>query len=88
MSNARQKARDLMKLALEEADGNEKERVVAAFKALKLINENDLLASPLDGIDLEGITGLDKETVSAASTILQKVANGLANRSKQRRSTR
>jgi hypothetical protein len=76
----RQKAKDLMSLALEEAKGNEKERVAAAFKALQIIKEHDLLASPLDGIDLSDVTGLDKETVDAATTIFKKVASGFAKR--------
>jgi hypothetical protein len=81
----RQKAKDLMNLALDEAKGNEKERIAAAFKALKIIAENDFLSSPLDGIDLGGLTGLDKDTVDAASTLLKKVAGGLINRNKKRR---
>ena len=81
----RQKAKDLMELALGESKGNEKERIAAAFKALKIIQEHDLLASPFDGLDLGGITGLDKETVGAAATLLKKVAGGFANRGKGRR---
>lgn len=75
----RQKAKDLMNLAIDERTP-EKERIAAAFGALKIISKNDLLSSPLDGIDFEGVTGLDKETVDAATTIFKKVAGGFAKR--------
>jgi hypothetical protein len=81
----REKAKDLMNLALNEAKVNEKERIAAAFKALKIIHEHELLASPLDGIDIGGLAGLDKETVDATVTLVKKVARGFANRGKGRR---
>jgi hypothetical protein len=81
----REKAKKLMTLALGDARGGEKERITAAFEALKIIHKHDLLSSPLDGLDLEGLSGLDKETVDAAATLVKKVARGFANRGKGRR---
>jgi hypothetical protein len=83
---ARQKAKDLVKLAIDERTP-EKERIAAAFGALKIIDKYDLLSSPLDGIMQS-----DNETVQAAATIFEtltnpdlvssvkKVARGIANR--------
>jgi len=50
--DVRQKAKDLMALALD-TKGSDNERLNAAFAALKLINENGLLESPLAAIDNE-----------------------------------
>ncbi len=50
----RQKAKDLMTLALDERTP-EKERLAAAFGALKVIEKNALLDSPFDGIDNESV---------------------------------
>lgn len=84
--SARQKAKDLMTLALDERTP-EKERVVAAFGALKIAFRYDLFSSPLDGI-LQS----DNESVKAAATIFEmltdpdfvrsvkKVAGGIARR--------
>jgi hypothetical protein len=83
--NYRQKAKDLMNLALDEAKGNEQERIAAAFRSLAIIREHDLLASPLEGIDLSGVTGLDKETTDAAVTIFKKVAGGIVAARKKKR---
>jgi hypothetical protein len=69
MSNPRQKAKDLMTLALDER-GNEKERINAAFKALKVIDDNGLLDSPLDGI-----MAMDNEHVKAAASIFDTLSN-------------
>lgn len=60
----RQKARDLIELAVNEGT-TDKERVTAAMQAVKIIRTHDLLASPLDFIDSEN------ETVSAAKSILE-----------------
>jgi len=69
--DTRQKAKDLINLALDEsAKGNEKERIVAAFKALKIISDNGLLNSPLDGIMQS-----DNETVQAAASIFEKLTD-------------
>lgn len=68
-SNARQKAKDLMKLALDERTP-EKERIVAAFSALKIIDKNELLSSPLDGI-----MAIDNESVQAAGSIFETLTN-------------
>jgi hypothetical protein len=67
--NARQKAKDLINLAIDDA-ANDKERVAAAMKAIKIIHDNDLLSSPLDGL-LES----DNDTVRAASSILDKLTD-------------
>lgn len=67
--SARQKARGLVQLALDESAG-EKERVNAAMRCVKLIAKYDLLASPLDGL-----LDSDNETVSAAANIFQKLTD-------------
>jgi hypothetical protein len=67
--NARQKVKDLIELALEEG-GDEKERIVAAMKALRIIRKYDLLASPLDGL-----LSSDNETVKAATSIFEKLTD-------------
>ena len=69
MSNVRQKAKDLMTLALDERTP-EKERITSAFTALKIIDKHDLLASPLDGI-----MSIDNESVQAAGTIFSKLTD-------------
>jgi hypothetical protein len=61
----RQKARDLIELALDESTTDE-ERISAAMKAAKLIRKHDLLSSPLDGL-----LDSDNETVQAASNIFE-----------------
>lgn len=66
MSDVRQKTKDLIELALDERTP-EKERISAAFNALKLIRKHGLVDSPLDGL-LDG-----NETVQAAKTILEKI---------------
>lgn len=68
MSDAREKARKLIALALDDR-GNERERLSAAMRACVLIKQHDLLASPLDGI----LTS-DNETVKAAVNIGKAVA--------------
>jgi hypothetical protein len=67
--NARQKARDLIELALEE-NGDDKERIAAAMKALRIIRKYDLLSSPLDGL-----LSSDNETVKAATSIFEKLTD-------------
>ena len=67
--SAREKARGLVKLALDESAG-EKERINAAMRCVKLINKYNLLASPLDGL-----LDSDNETVSAAANIVQALTN-------------
>jgi len=67
--DARQKARDLMKLALDERTP-ERERINAAFKALAIIEKNDFLTSPLDGI-----MAIDNEAVQAAGSIFETLSN-------------
>ena len=69
MSDARQKAKDLMKLALDERTP-EKERIAAAFGALKIIDKNELLSSPLDGI-----MAIDNESVQAAGSIFETLTH-------------
>jgi hypothetical protein len=64
VSDARQKARDLIELAVDERTP-EKERLSAAVKAVALIRKHDLLASPLDMLSGEN------ETVQAAKSILE-----------------
>jgi hypothetical protein len=65
----RQKAKKLMALALDERTP-EKERLSAAFNALKLIDKHGLLDSPL-----EGILNSDNETIKAASTIFERLTD-------------
>ena len=65
----RKKARDLIKLALDERNESEKERVTAAFQACKLIDKYGLLDSPLDDM-LDG-----NETARAVRTIKDTVTN-------------
>jgi hypothetical protein len=67
--NARQKVKDLIELACDET-GNDKERVAAAMKAVRIIRKYDLLASPLDGL-LES----DNETIKAATSIFEKLTD-------------
>ena len=69
MSAARQKAKELIALALDEG-GEEKERVSAALKAVKIIAKYDLLSSPLDGL-----LSSDNETVSAAADVFQRLTD-------------
>jgi hypothetical protein len=47
--NVRQKVKDLVELAADDRTP-EKERVAAAFKAIRIIRKHDLLSSPLDGL--------------------------------------
>lgn len=67
--NTRQKAKDLMKLALDERTP-EKERIAAAFGALKIVDRDGLLDSPL-----EGIMAIDNESVQAAASIFETLTN-------------
>ena len=67
--NARQKAKDLIELALEE-NGDDKERIAAAMKALRIIRKYDLLSSPLDGL-----LSSDNETIKAATSIFEKLTD-------------
>lgn len=69
MNDAREKAKKMMKLALDERTP-EKERIAAAFGALKIIDKDGLLASPLDGI-----MAIDNEHVQAATTIFETLSN-------------
>lgn len=69
MSDMRQRAKDLMTLALDERTP-EKERLSAAFKALQTIRKHGLLDSPL-----EGLLGSDNETVKAGMTIFEKLTD-------------
>jgi len=90
--NLRQKTRDLVELAVDERTP-EKERLSAALKAVRLIHEHDLLASPLDILD-----GIDSDTVRAAKSVatalpdlkknLQKVFEGVGGARRQRRRRR
>lgn len=67
MSSAqRQKAKDLMAVALDERNSSEKERITAGFTALKMISKYGLLDSPLDGI-LDGAN----EDVMAAKNVVE-----------------
>ena len=70
MSSPRQRAKDLMAVALDERNNSDKERLAAAFKALKIIRDHSLLDSPLDGI-LQS----DNETVQAAATIFDRLTD-------------
>jgi hypothetical protein len=81
----REKAKKLMATALDERNNSDKERISAAMQAIKIIDKYDLLSSPLDGIDLEGVVGVDKETVDAAATLVKKIAKGFAGRRARRR---
>ena len=69
MSAVRQKVKDLIVLALDERTP-EKERIAAAFGALKIIDRHDLVSSPLDGI-----MNSDNESVKAAATIFEHLSN-------------
>lgn len=69
MSQHRKKARDLIRLALDEKT-TEDERIAAALRAVKLIDKYDLLRSPIDGL-LES----DNETVSAAASIFERITD-------------
>jgi len=64
----RQKAKDLLELAADEST-TDKERISAAMKAGALIRKHDLLSSPLD------MLGSDNETVQAAKSIFEKLAD-------------
>lgn len=68
-TSRRQKVKDLIELACDET-GDEKERVAAAVKAVRLIRKYDLLSSPLDGL-----LSSDNETVSAAATIFETLTS-------------
>jgi hypothetical protein len=68
--NVRDRVKKLMATALDER-GSDKERLNAAFAALKLIDENELLASPLDGI----MSSIDNEHVQAAGSIFETLSN-------------
>lgn len=67
--NFRQKARDLIELAADERTP-EKERVVAAVKAVALIRKYDLLSSPLDGL-----IGSNDENVKAAVDVFERLTD-------------
>ncbi len=69
MRTPRQKARDLVALAADEATP-EKERLNAALRVVKLIHKYDLLSSPLDMLD-----GSNNEMVQAGKTILETLTN-------------
>lgn len=69
MKSPRQKAHDLIELAMDE-DGNEKERVSSAMKAVAIIHKYELLSSPLDDL-----LGSENETVKAASTVIDTLTN-------------
>lgn len=68
-AKARQKARDLIRLATNEKTP-EKERIVASVQAVALIEKHDLLESPLDDL-----IGADNETIKAAGTLLNLVSD-------------
>jgi len=59
--NKRQQVKDLIELAVDET-GDDKERLAAAMKAVRLIRKYDLLSDPLDAI-------ADNEYVRAAKTL-------------------
>lgn len=66
--NPRQKAKDLVRLASDERTP-EKERLVAAIRAVGLIQEHGLLDGPLDGIG-DVLRGAQAQTaVKAASKL-------------------
>jgi hypothetical protein len=67
--NVRDRVKKLMATALDEA-GNDKERLSAAFAALKLIRDNDLLASPLDGL-----MSSSNEHLQAAGSIFETLSD-------------
>jgi hypothetical protein len=67
--NYRQKAKDLVKLAVDERTP-EKERLSAMVAVVKLIHQHDLLSSPLDGL-----LNTDNETVQAAATLFGQVTS-------------
>jgi hypothetical protein len=69
MSSKRQKAKDLINLALD-GDNDANERAAAAMRAVKIIAKYDLLASPLDGILDSG-----NETVQAAGDIFSRLTD-------------
>lgn len=64
----RQRAKDLIELALDEG-ASEAERLSAALKAAKLIRKYDLLSSPLDLIESEN------ETIQAVKGIFETLSN-------------
>lgn len=70
-TNNRQKAKDLIALALDEKN-NVNERAQAAFTACKLIDKHELLASPLDAI---GIDESSSETIRAAGSIFEALTD-------------
>lgn len=67
--NQKQRARDLIELAVDDRTP-EKERLAAAVKAVTLIRQHDLLASPFDGLSESG-----SETVRAATKIVEKLTD-------------
>jgi len=67
MSDPRQRAIDLIELALDEGTTLD-ERRNAAVKAVKYIDKHELLASPLDEL-----LGSQNKTVRAASTVLDRI---------------
>lgn len=66
--NSRQKAKDLVDLAV--GEGNDKEKLVAAMRACQMIKKYSLLDSALDGL-LE----VDDENIQAAKTIFQALSD-------------
>lgn len=62
---ARKKAKDLMAIALDDRNKEDKERVAAALNALKIIDRYGLLDSPIDSL-LDG----SSEEIRAAKTVV------------------
>lgn len=69
MADQRQRAKDLIELAVDDRTP-EKERFSAALKAVGLIHKHDLLASPLDEL-----LGSKNETVRAASRVIDRITD-------------
>ena len=69
MTNHRETAKKLINTAADPRTP-ENERVAAMVKAVKLIKEYDLLASPLDAL-----ISADNETVRAVSTVFEHLSS-------------
>lgn len=50
MIDKRQQVKDLIELAVDSTNDDDKERVAAAMKAVRMIRKYDLLDSPLDAL--------------------------------------
>jgi hypothetical protein len=79
-TDVRQRAKDLMNLALDKRNNSKAERLNAACKALQYIADHKLLDDPLDGL-------IDSETRDLIESV-EKTARGVSRLFSKVRSTR